>query len=147
MIGGSFGLTMIGGLLVVLGRRGRDPGRLASRRFGLSAMVAGLFLRVWAAHTLGRYYTRTLRVAPDQPVVRAGPYRFIRHPGYLADLALWIGFGLALGSRFLTVLIAGTMALAYSRRIDAEEALLLDRLGVAYRDYQRQSWRLLPPVY
>ena len=147
LLGASFGLALSAGLLVALFRRGRDPGRKASRRVGLAVMVVGLLLRIWAARTLGRYYTRTLKVAADQPVVRSGPYRIIRHPGYLADVLLCIGFGLALASWLLTAAIAITMGVAYGRRIAAEEALLLDRLGDAYRNYRRATWRLLPPIY
>ncbi len=147
LIGVSFGLALGGGALAIILRWGRDPGQRSSRRVGLAAMVVGLLLRIWAARTLGRYYTRTLKVAPDQPVVRDGPYQIVRHPGYLADLVLWIGFGLAIGSQWLTALITASMAVAYGRRIAAEEALLVESLGDAYRTYQRHTWRLLPPIY
>jgi protein-S-isoprenylcysteine O-methyltransferase len=147
LIGAAYGAAINGGLIVALLRRGRPPGGEGGRWFGLLAMLGGLALRIWAARTLGRYYTRTLKVRPDQTVVRAGPYRIVRHPGYLADLVLWFGFGQALGSRLLTAAIALLMWLVYSRRIDAEEALLLDRLGEAYADYSRSTWRLLPPIY
>jgi protein-S-isoprenylcysteine O-methyltransferase len=147
LIGAAYGITVNAGLIVTLLRRGRPAGAATGRWFGLLVMIGGLLLRTWAARTLGRYYTRTLKVNPDQTVVRTGPYRFVRHPGYLADLVLWLGFGLALGSRLLTAAIATSMWLVYARRIDAEEALLLDRLGDAYAEYRRSTWRLLPPIY
>lgn len=147
LIGAAFSLALSGGLVVAVLRRRSASGRTATRWLGLATMLGGLLLRVWAARALGRYYTRTLRVAPDQPVVRSGPYRVVRHPGYLADIVLWMGFGVALGSWLLTVAIAASMAVAYGRRIAAEEALLVERLGDAYRDYRRVTWRLLPPVY
>ncbi len=62
---------------------------------GVATMGAGLGLRVWSARVLGRYYTRTLRVADDQAVIGDGPYGWIRHPGYAGVLALWAGYGLA----------------------------------------------------
>jgi protein-S-isoprenylcysteine O-methyltransferase Ste14 len=147
LIGASFGTAVTGGLLVAILRRGRTASRPARRWLGLAAMITGLLLRVWAARTLGRFYTRTLKVRPDQTVVQSGPYRVIRHPGYLADLVLWLGFGQAIGSRLLTALIGVMMGIAYTRRIDAEETLLLDRLGQAYADYKQTTWRLLPLIY
>ena len=83
----------------------------------------------------------------DQSVVRRGPYRLVRHPGYAADLLLWLGFGLASGNAVVTSIICLAMAAAYTRRIQTEEGMLVDRLGSAYRDYQRSTWRLLPLVY
>jgi len=62
---------------------------------GPLVMLAAIGLRMWAAMTLGRFYTRTLRTAPDQIVVRDGPYRFVRHPGYLGTLLMWTAFGLS----------------------------------------------------
>jgi protein-S-isoprenylcysteine O-methyltransferase len=101
---------------------------------------------VWAARTLGRYYTRTLRTTADQPLIQDGPYRVIRHPGYAANLLLWLGFGLAAGNTVILMVIATLMGLAYGRRIAVEEALLVQQLGEPYRAYQRRTWRLVPGV-
>jgi protein-S-isoprenylcysteine O-methyltransferase len=147
LIGAAIGTAITGGLISSLRRRGRSSHAAGGRWIGLAAMIGGLALRIWAALTLGRYYTRTLKVRPDQTVISNGPYRLIRHPGYLADITLWLGFGQALGSRLLTGLIAVMLGVAYSRRIDAEEGLLLDQLGDAYAEYQRATWRLVPRIY
>src|SRR5229473_3604426 len=56
---------------------------------GLGIAVLGLLLRWWANRVLGAFYTRTLRVVENQSIVRAGPYRWIRHPGYLGSILLW----------------------------------------------------------
>jgi methyltransferase len=39
--------------------------------------------RVWVIATLGRYWTTRVISVPDAPLVRNGPYRFVRHPNYL----------------------------------------------------------------
>jgi methyltransferase len=51
-------------------------------------ILLGLFLllqlaRVWIIASLGRYWTTRVITLPDVPLVRRGPYRFIRHPNYL----------------------------------------------------------------
>jgi protein-S-isoprenylcysteine O-methyltransferase Ste14 len=144
LIGASFGAALVGTpLLSLLG-----PGRMAMPRIvGPIVMVLSLGLRVWAARVLGRFYTRTLRITSGHVLVHSGPYRLVRHPGYLADLVMWVGFGLASASWLATVGVAAAMAYAYSRRIRSEEAMLVDSLGEPYREYMRTTWRLIPGVY
>ena len=63
-VGAAFGFALTAGLAAPLLSRigiGGLPNCLA--KVGLCFMVAGLGLRVWSAQTLGRFYTRTLRVA------------------------------------------------------------------------------------
>ena len=39
--------------------------------------------RVWVVASLGRYWTTRLVTLPDAPLVRRGPYRWLKHPNYL----------------------------------------------------------------
>jgi len=39
--------------------------------------------RVWVIASLGRFWTTRVITLPGAPLVRRGPYRFIRHPNYL----------------------------------------------------------------
>jgi methyltransferase len=52
------------------------------------AMVAVLLLatglRYWAIRTLGHRWTTRVIVLPGAPRIASGPYRFLRHPNYLA---------------------------------------------------------------
>jgi protein-S-isoprenylcysteine O-methyltransferase Ste14 len=59
--------------------------RLAWRARAVAAGIAlaGLGLRWWSMIVLGRFYTRTLVTTAYQAVVQFGPYRVVRHPGYL----------------------------------------------------------------
>lgn len=41
------------------------------------------FGRLWVIVSLGRYWTTRVISVPDAPLVRHGPYRWIRHPNYL----------------------------------------------------------------
>lgn len=146
LLGATCGLALNAGLLLPFLRVGSLPNRFL-RGGGLVLMASGLLLKAWAMRTLGRFYTRTLRAAADQPVVQSGPYRLIRHPGYLGALLIWSGFGLALANWLVAVPVTATMLFAYRRRMAAEEALLTEQLGDAYRAYQRRTWRLLPLLY
>ncbi|MFJ5123288.1 methyltransferase [Kitasatospora sp. NPDC088548] len=134
-------------VVVLFGRAsiGELPGW--ARWFGVALLAAGLALRAWGMHTLGRYYTRTLRTVDAQRVVREGPYRLIRHPGYCGSLLVWTGYALGLGSWPATLIVAALLLVAYTWRIGAEERLLLTAFGDEYAAYRRGSKRLIPFVY
>jgi methyltransferase len=69
---------------------------------GLFALLQ--LARIWVIASLGQYWTTRILTLPGTPLVRRGPYRFIRHPNYLV-VALEIptlfgafhAWGLALG--------------------------------------------------
>jgi protein-S-isoprenylcysteine O-methyltransferase Ste14 len=120
------------------------PGWLAW--LGTALTAAGIWLRLYANHILGPYFTRTLKVKSGQPVVQRGPYRVIRHPGYLGIISMWVGGGLAtrnaLALAFVTLLVVSV----YVYRIRTEEAMLARSIA-GYRKYQARTWRLVPFVY
>ncbi len=64
--------------------------------------------RLWVIASLGRRWTTRVIVAPGAPLIKRGPYRFLRHPNYLVvaleipvlplAFGAWqiaLGFGLA----------------------------------------------------
>ena len=114
---------------------------------GVALMVAGIALRVWANRVLGAYYTRTLRIQSGQRVVRAGPYRLIRHPGYAGALLMWLGAVLATRN-WITLLVVGVSVTAvYLYRIATEERMLASALGGDYRAYMADTKRVIPWVW
>lgn len=114
---------------------------------GVVLMLLGITLRIWASRVLGRFFTRTLRVAGDQAVVSNGPYRVVRHPGYLGDILMWSGAAFATLNWIAFAGLSLAALLAYSYRIRVEEAMLRETLGAPYRAYMARTWRLLPFVY
>ncbi len=77
---------------------------------GTIAIVCGSLGRQWAISTLGRFFTLNVQVTDDQRVVTNGPYRWVRHPSYTADLLAFTGIGLALGN-WLSLLAAASLPL------------------------------------
>jgi protein-S-isoprenylcysteine O-methyltransferase Ste14 len=114
---------------------------------GVVVMLLGITLRVWASQVLGRFFTRTLRVARDQPVVSNGPYRVVRHPGYLGDILMWSGAAFTTLNWMAFVGLTLAALLAYGYCIRVEEAMLQKTLGAPYQAYMARTWRLLPFVY
>ena len=120
---------------------------MAAAWAGVAVGILGFALRIWAMRVLGRFYTRTLIIAPDQPVVREGPYRFVRHPGYLGSMLIWVGAAASSGNLLSLAAVSALLAVAYTYRIVMEERMLIDALGKPYVEYRRHSWRLLPFVF
>jgi protein-S-isoprenylcysteine O-methyltransferase Ste14 len=58
---------------------------------GLLLVYVGIALRLYAIKVLGAYFTTTVAVAPEQPVIEEGPYRLIRHPAYTGSLITLLG--------------------------------------------------------
>ena len=114
---------------------------------GVAVGCAGFALRVWAMRVLGRFYTRRLVTTADQRVVDRGPYRFVRHPGYLGSLLIWTGASASSENLLSLVLVSVLLAIAYAYRIATEERMLLEALGQPYADYRARSWRLVPFIF
>jgi protein-S-isoprenylcysteine O-methyltransferase Ste14 len=149
MIGASVGLALLAQLVAPLLNR-LKIGRLRSERLawsGIMAMIVGLALRIWASRVLGAFYTRTLRTSSQQHLITKGPYRLVRHPGYLANLLMWLGAGFATANWIVPMSITIPMMGAYLYRIRAEEAMLADAFPQEYPSYASHTWRLIPFLY
>jgi len=113
---------------------------------GILVGLMGLGLRIWSMSVLGRFYTRTLRVTESQSIVRSGPYRLIRHPGYLGSILIWSGVAASTMNWVVLLIVLVVMFGVYVYRIQSEEQMLL-ATNADYGNYQKQTWRLIPLVY
>ena len=43
--------------------------------------------RIWVITSLGRYWSTRILTIPGAPLIRRGPYRFMRHPNYVIVVA------------------------------------------------------------
>lgn len=113
----------------------------------VALMVSALLLQRWAQRLLSNYFTLALQSAANQPICRDGPYRWIRHPAYLAQILLWTALGLSSRNIVATAAI-GVLAIAgYSYRIREEEQMLTATLGERYETYSATTKRLIPLLW
>jgi methyltransferase len=72
-------------------------------------------VRLWTLRTLGPRWTTRIIILPRQPLVSAGPYRFLSHPNYavvVGEIAvLPLVFGLPLLAALFTILNAAVLAI------------------------------------
>jgi methyltransferase len=111
---------------------------LAFGMLGLVLLAQGL--RYWAVISLGdRWNTRIIVDASTPPVTR-GPYRFVRHPNYVAVSLEMIALPLVHGCWRTALAFSVGNAVLLAVRIPREEKAL----GEAYRNAFTQTPRFLP---
>lgn len=113
---------------------------------GIFLIDAGIVLRLYAIIVLGAFFTVTVAVAPEQPVIEAGPYRLVRHPSYTGLLLILLGFGLCFTNWLSLLVIMGCALIGFSYRIQVEEHVLKTQLGQRYQEYMGRTKRLIPFV-
>jgi protein-S-isoprenylcysteine O-methyltransferase Ste14 len=120
---------------------GAAEGRLA----GALAFAAGVGLYRWGATTLGDALSPLVTPHPEGRLVTAGPYRLVRHPMYLGQLAIAFGAPAVLGCR-LAFAVSFAAAIVLFVRIGKEEDALTDAYA-DYPSYRRRAKRLVPFVF
>lgn len=101
----------------------------------LIAIFAGLQgLRLWVVASLGPYWTTRVMTLPDAPLVRRGPYRWMRHPNYAVVAAEIAILPLAFGAWRTALLFSVLNGAVLGWRIRVENGALAARRGVADSD-------------
>jgi len=117
----------------------------AVRWGGVVISMPGLALMQWTLANLGKNLTDTVETRHDATLITTGPYRWVRHPYYVAAAILilattLISTNLIIGSSGLVVLVLLAI------RTPQEEQMLAQRFGTAYEDYQAKTGRFIPKL-
>jgi methyltransferase len=80
--------------------------------------------RVWILRTLGQRWTTRIIVLPKQPLVSAGPYRFLSHPNYAVVAGEIAVLPLVLNLPLLAIIFTILNAAVLAIRIRAENRAL-----------------------
>ena len=98
-------------------------------RLGLGLLMLVLLslaaaLRYWVIASLaGRWTTRVLCL-PGEPLVKSGPYRFVRHPNYVAVVVEMFALPLVHGAWLTAIVFSLLNAALLRERIAIEEAAI-----------------------
>jgi len=112
-----------------------------------AVFVAANGLQIWAM-TVNAFFSTALRLQAERGhrLVRNGPYRYVRHPGYLAMLLIVPSTAIALGSKLALFPAAMYEALILFRASREDNFLLRNLSG--YADYTEEApYRLIPGVW
>jgi len=132
----GFSLT---GLLVLL-----PPARMSSpvSLLSLTLTLGGTAASIYVAAVLGRCFS----IFPQaRGLVTHGPYRFIRHPLYLAEFFTVIGIALQFALPWSFFVALAAMAAQFPRMYYEEQ--ILSTSYPPYRAFMMRTARLIPGIY
>jgi len=122
-------------------RRGRRVSR-PIETIALTGLVVSAALRLWVIRTLGTTWNVTAHVPSDGRIQTGGPYRYVRHPNYVAVALEFACLPMAVGAIPEAAVLSMANAAVLVPRIRAEERLLDAIPG--YREAFRSVPRFLP---
>ena len=118
----------------------------ALRWAGVVLGIPGGLLLVVTFRTLGKNLTDTVVTRAEHTLVTRGPYRWVRHPFYLATAWAVVANSLVTANWFLALtggIVFGLMVL----RTRIEEEKLIERFGEEYKEYMKRTGRFLPRLF
>ena len=123
-MGGAFGV-----LLAILAQP-----KAWALPIGVALIVIGALIRLWAAG----------HVHKNEILATDGPYAFVRHPQYLGNCILALGFSLASGLLWAAAVWAVLFWLFYVPAIRREDEKLRRRFGEAWENWRASTPAVLP---
>ena len=81
-------------------------------------------LRYWAITSLGKYWNTKIIVVPNAELVKSGPYKYIRHPNYIAVITEIAVIPLIFSCYITCIIFSAINIILLLRRIKIEEKAL-----------------------
>jgi protein-S-isoprenylcysteine O-methyltransferase Ste14 len=113
------------------------------RILGAAICAYGLFFTIWARRTLAGNWSSDVTFKQGHELIKAGPYRFVRHPIYTGLLIMSLGTAIEIGQLhcWLSIVLTG---IGFWIKLSQEERLLLRHFPNEYPAYQKQVKALVP---
>jgi len=144
-------IPALAGFLLIF-REGTTPGWLGTAIFPdhpalmlvcVAVTILGLLFAVWARLALGSNWSGTVTIKANHPLIRSGPYRFIRHPIYTGMLAALLATTVT--ERLVIGLVGlAIVFLALWRKAKREESFLSQEFGPAFDEHRQHTGMFLP---
>jgi protein-S-isoprenylcysteine O-methyltransferase Ste14 len=141
-------------LILVPAVSGLDIGRFHLSLLALNYIVIGLALLIISSVLLNwamlenPYFEPTVRIQRDRDhkVIESGPYRFVRHPGYLAAILFIFSIPFLIGSLFSFIPAGVYTVLMVTRTLIEDKTLQRELKG--YSEYANiVKYRLIPWIW
>jgi protein-S-isoprenylcysteine O-methyltransferase Ste14 len=114
---------------------------------GMTLLVIGFMIRIHSLLTLKQYFTYSVGKVEDHKLIESGLYKFIRHPGYLGQLIIFLGISTSISNWLSILVMMIPITLGYLYRIKVEERFMIEQIGEKYLNYQKRTKRLIPVIY
>jgi protein-S-isoprenylcysteine O-methyltransferase Ste14 len=111
---------------------------------GLFMFSVALGGRRWAVKTLGKYHSAQIELRENQPLIRSGPYQYMRHPIYFFIIIELLGFPLIANAYYAFFLSLFLYIPLVLMRLSFEEIELGKLFGNDYLQYKAEVPCLIP---
>jgi protein-S-isoprenylcysteine O-methyltransferase Ste14 len=133
-------------VLASLSERWATPPDAATITLAMACELWGITALIGAAVALRGGLAFRADPVSDQPLIRHGIFRIVRHPFYSGLAAISIGAALLLASSLGAVLSFALVVIGIELRIYVEDRALMRHFGEAYVQYRREVARYLPLI-
>lgn len=104
------------------------PSDISPNLFLLSLFIILQLGRIWVIASLGKFWTTRIITIPSMPLIKKGPYRFIRHPNYLIVSAEIVILPMVFANWKVAIIWSFFNALLLFWRIHIENSVLQKRM-------------------
>jgi protein-S-isoprenylcysteine O-methyltransferase Ste14 len=111
---------------------------------GWACAVLSFGIRRRAIAALGKFWSLHVEIRENHQFVRAGPFRWIRHPTYFSMILELVCAGLILNAYISFTVAALIFIPALLMRLKLEETALVEKFGPTYEAYQRETPAIFP---
>jgi protein-S-isoprenylcysteine O-methyltransferase Ste14 len=112
---------------------------------GLALTAAGVAISIWARLTLGANWSSVVTLKKNHELIRAGLYRWIRHPIYTGILLGILGTAMIKG-HLRAWLGFAIVFLAFYLKARREERFLKQEFGAGFDEHARKTGMFLPKL-
>lgn len=103
---------------------------------GTGIAIIGALIRLWASG----------HVKKNKELATDGPYAFVRHPLYVGNILLLVGYSLASSLWWSYVLMVALLLFYYPPTISYEDNKLRNFFGEAWENWSKTTYALIPTL-
>lgn len=103
---------------------------------GTGVAAVGTLIRLWASG----------HVMKNKELATDGPYAFVRHPLYVGNILLLVGFSLASSLWWSYILMVALLLFYYPPTISYEDNKLRDYFGETWIEWSKNTYALIPTL-
>ena len=112
--------------------------------FSFCAYVIGIVGRNKAIRTLGKYWSTHIEIRNGQSIVQDGPYKYIRHPGYLSVIIEGLSIPGMLNAYFSLLGVIFIYTPAILVRAKLEDMEMEKKIGKEFTAYKKKVGAFIP---
>lgn len=114
---------------------------------GFAIFIISCIIRWWGFKSIGKFFNPRVAIYEEHFLITEGAYKNIRHPLYLGSLLSFISIPIVFNSWGALLIILFTTVPALIYRIKIEEEFLIRHFGDEYREYMKNTKKMIPGIW